>query len=141
MLCKGRNEVVTDGRGMANTSATYDEVNEFLERMRTWLTLMGGQVLYDVRGKNEQFMAEMEWTKPDKKREWLLKLVPEDYYEGPDPNDSPGLNPVWKFGKRIEGHLCYIKVFLIPKNNVYCISFHFAEHDMFLPLKKTKEAI
>ena len=109
--------------------------------MRTWLTLMGGQVLYDTRGKNEQFMAEMEWTKPDKKKEWLLKLVPEDYFEGPDPNESPGLNPLWKFGKRIEGHLCYIKVFLIPKNNVYCISFHFAEHDMYLPLKKITETI
>lgn len=126
---------------MANTSATYDEVKEFLERMRTWLTLMGGQVLYDTRGKNEQFMAEMEWTKPDKKKEWLLKLVPEDYFEGPDPNESPGLNPVWKFGKRIEGRLCYIKVFLIPKNNVYCISFHFAERDMYLPLKKITESI
>lgn len=66
--------MVTDGRRMANTSATYDEVKGFLERMRTWLNLMGGQVLYDTRGKNEQFMAEMEWTKPDKKKEWLLKL-------------------------------------------------------------------
>ena len=56
---------------MAYTSATYDDVKEFLERMRTWLTLMGGQVLYDT----------------------------------------------------------------------YCISFHFAEHDMYLPLKKITETI
>lgn len=126
---------------MAYTSATYDQVKEFLDKMRTRLIFMGGQVLYDMRGKNEQFMADMDWDKPDKKKEWLLKLVPEDYFEGPDPNESPGLNPVWKFGKRIEGHLCYIKVFLIPKNNVYCISFHFAEHDMYLPLIQKLETI
>ena len=99
---------------MAYTPATYDEVKELLDKMRTCLTFMGGQVLYDTRGKNEQFMVEMDWVKPDKKKEWLLKLVPEDYFEGPDPNESPGLDQVWKFGKRIEGHLCYIKVFLIP---------------------------
>lgn len=126
---------------MANTSATYEEVRTFLGRMKIWLTLMGGHVIYDKRDKNEQFMADMEWDTPDKKKEWLLKLVPDDYFEGPDPNERPGLNPVWKFGKRIEGHLCYIKIFLIPKNNVYCISFHFAEHDMRLPLKNLIEKI
>lgn len=93
------------------------------------------------RDKNDQFMVSMDWHKLDTIKEWLLKLEPEDYYEGPDPNEMPGLNPVWKFGKRIEGHLCYIKVFLIPVNNVYCVSFHFAEHDMVLPLKKTIETI
>ena len=97
---------------MANTSATYEEVRTFLGRMKIWLTLMGGLVIYDKRDKNEQFMADMEWDKPDKKREWLLKLEPEDYFEGPDPNERPELNPVWKFGKRIEGHLCYIKTIL-----------------------------
>lgn len=98
-------------------------------------------MIYDKRDKNEQFMADMEWDKPDKKREWLLKLEPEDYFEGPDPNEQSGLKPVWKFGKRIEGHLCYIKIFLIPQNNVYCISFHFAEYDMRLPLKNIIEKI
>lgn len=126
---------------MANTSATYEDVRTFLSQMKTWLTLMGGHVIYDKRDKNEQFMADMEWNKPDKKREWLLKLEPEDYFEGPDPNELPGLNPVWKFGKRIGGRLCYIKIFLIPRNNVYCISFHFAEHDMRLPLKNMIETI
>lgn len=70
-----------------------------------------------------------------------MRLVPEDYFEGPDPNETPGGSPVWKFGKRIDGYLCYIKVFLIPRSNVYCISFHFAEHDMYLPLRKITERI
>lgn len=126
---------------MGNTTATYEDVRQFLNQMKTWLTLLGGRVILDNRDKNDQFMVSMDWHKLDTIKEWLLKLEPEDYYEGPDPNEMPGLNPVWKFGKRIEGHLCYIKVFLIPVNNVYCVSFHFAEHDTALPLKKTIETI
>ena len=126
---------------MGNTGATYEEVREFLNQMKNRLTLLGGQVLYDVRGKNEEFMAAMDWHKPDIKREWLLRLEPEDYFEGPDANENPNLELVWKFGKRIQGRLCYIKVFLIPINNVYCISFHFAEHDMYLPLKNVTETV
>lgn len=126
---------------MGNTTATYEDVRQFLNQMKTWLTLLGGRVILDNRDKNDQFMVSMDWHKLDTIKEWLLKLEPEDYYEGPDPNEMPGLNPVWKFGKRIEGHLCYIKVFLIPVNNVYCVSFHFAEHDMAFPLKKTIETI
>lgn len=126
---------------MGNTTATYEEVKAFLDQMKTWLSMLGGHVIYEKREKNDQFMASMDWYKIDTIKEWLLKLEPEDYYEGPDPNETPGLNPVWKFGKRIEGHLCFIKIYLIPVNNVYCISFHFAEHDMALPLKNKTESI
>lgn len=126
---------------MGNTTATYEEVKAFLDQMKTWLSLLGGHVIYEKREKNDQFMASMDWYKIDTIKEWLLKLEPEDYYEGPDPNETPGLNPVWIFGKRIEGHLCFIKIYLIPVNNVYCISFHFAEHDMALPLKNITESI
>lgn len=126
---------------MGNTEATYEEVKQFLNKMRAWLTILGGQVYYESRDKNDQFMAAMDWHKPDKKKEWLLKLEPEDYFEGPNDNEVKAQNPVWIFGKRIEGHLCYIKIFLIPVNNVYCISFHFAEHNMRLPLKGITETI
>lgn len=126
---------------MGNTAATYEEVKAFLDQMKTWLEVLGGYVVYDKRAKNEQFMVDMEWRAPDRKKEWLLKLEPEDYHEGPDPNENPGLMPVWKFGKRIDGRLCYIKVFLLKLPNVYCISFHFAEHDMYLPLKNVTELI
>ena len=126
---------------MGNTAATYEEVKQFLDKMRAWLTILGGQVYYESRDKNDQFMAAMDWHKPDKKKEWLLKLEPEDYFEGPNDNEVKAQNPVWIFGKRIEGHLCYIKIFLIPVNNVYCISFHFAEHNMRFPLKGITETI
>ena len=126
---------------MANTSATYEEVKVFLDQMKVWLTFFNGVVYYDARQKNEQFMVDMEWNQPSKKKEWLLKLEPEDYFEGPDPNEKPGLNDVWKFGKRIETKLCYIKIYLLSKPNVYCISFHLAEHDMMMPLKNMIERI
>ena len=126
---------------MANTSATYEEVKEFLDQMKVWLSYLNGQVFFDARQKNDQFMVDMEWNQPCKKTEWLLKLEPEDYFEGPDTNEKPGYNDVWKFGKRIETKLCYIKIYLLSKPNVYCISFHLAEHDMWLPLKNVIERI
>lgn len=126
---------------MGNTSAKYEEVREFLDRLKNWLVFLNGYVIYEARPKNEQFMLDMEWTSADKKKEWLLRLVPEDYYEGPDENEMPGQEPVWKFGKRIDGKLCYIKIYMLRKPNVYCISFHWAEHDMYLPLKHLTEKI
>ena len=126
---------------MGNTAATYEEVKAFLDQMKIWLTVLGGYVVYENRPKNDQFMVDMEWLVPDRKKEWLLKLEPEDYHEGPNPNEKPGGMPVWKFGKRIEGKLCYIKLYLLKQPNVYCISFHFAEHDMYLPLRNVTELI
>ena len=123
---------------MANTSATIKDVNDFLTQMKLCLTMLGGHVFYNTREKNKQLIAQMDWYKEDQKKEWLLKLEAGDYYEGPDANEQPGLSSVWKFGKRIKGHLCYIKIFL-QKPNVVCISFHLAEHDMYLPLKNITE--
>lgn len=126
---------------MGNTTATYVEVKQFLDQMKNWLTFFGGFIVYDKKAKNEQFMVDMDWHSIYKLKEWILKLEPEDYFEGPDPNETPGRNDVWKFGKRIEGKLCYIKIYLLPKPNIYCISFHLAEYDMFLPLKDITETI
>ena len=126
---------------MDSATATRKDVQEFLDTLKNWLIHLGGQVYFDTRPKNQEFMAAMEWTKPDAKKEWLIKLEADDYYQGPVSNESPGKNPVWVFGKRIENRLCYIKIFLLTRPNVYCISFHFAEHDMFLPLKGKTELI
>lgn len=121
------------------TTATYDEVKQFLDQLKVWLQYLNGYIIYKKKDKNEQFMVDMDWDKADKKKEWILNLEPDDYFEGPDPNEKPDANPVWKFGKRIEGKLCYIKIYLLSKPNVYCISFHLAEHDMYLPLKGVTE--
>ena len=121
--------------------ADIEEVKDFLTTLKNWLSYFGGQVLYDTRQKNVDFMALMEWTKPDQKKEWLLKLEPEDYFEGPVQNDTPNLNPYWVFGKRISEKLCYIKIYLLKQPNVYCISFHLAEYDISLPFKKITEKV
>lgn len=126
---------------MGKNETTREQVQQFLDTLKNWLTFFGGQVLYDTRQKNLDFMTEMEWTSPDRKKEWLLKIEPEDYYEGPTPNEDPGMDNVWVFGKRIQGRLCYIKIHLMKKPNVYCISFHFAEHDMYLLFKDFTEEI
>lgn len=127
--------------GKDNNLATIEEVRQFLDTLKIWLTSFGGQVLYDNRPKNLEFMFAMEWTSPDQKKEWLLKLEPEDYFEGPNDNENPKLNPVWVFGKRIDKKLCYIKIYLLRQPNVYCISFHFAEFDMYLPFKNKTERL
>jgi len=106
---------------MGKTDAKYEDVKAFLEQMQNWLRYFGGQVFYETKPKNDQFMAEMEWVVPDKKKEWLLKLEPDDYFEGPDKNEIPGLMPVWKFGKRIEGRL-FISKFICCRNPM-CIAF------------------
>lgn len=126
---------------MGKNETTREQVQQFLDTLKNWLEYFGGQVLYDTRQKNMDFMTEMEWTSPDRKKEWLLKLEPEDFYEGPKPNDDPNMNDVWVFGKRIEEKLCYIKVYLLKRPNIYCISFHFAEYDMYLPFKNCTEKI
>ena len=83
---------------MANTSATRNEVNDFLTQMRLCLTKLNGYVIYNTRDKNKQLMAVMDWYKEDQKRDWLLRLEVDDYFEGPDINEQPGLNSIWKFG-------------------------------------------
>ena len=45
---------------MGNTTATYEEVKAFLDQMKTWLSLLGGHVIYEKREKNDQFMASTQ---------------------------------------------------------------------------------
>ena len=65
---------------MANTSATRNEVNDFLTQMRLCLTKLNGYVIYNTRDKNKQLMAVMDWYKEDQKRDWLLRLEVDDYF-------------------------------------------------------------
>ena len=114
----------------------------FLRTLKNRLSLLDGQVIYDTgdnREKNKRFLLEMGWI-GTKRRECLLLLEKKDYYQGPLHNDDKYGEEMWVFGKRFEGRLCYIKVYLLkPPNNVYCVSFHFAEHDMYLPLRGITE--
>lgn len=45
---------------MASNAATRDEVQRFLDTMKTRLERLGGQVMYDTRPKNREFMLVMD---------------------------------------------------------------------------------
>ncbi len=44
---------------MGYDGATYEEVRQFLDQMKSWLSLLGGYVIFDNRDKNVQFMVDM----------------------------------------------------------------------------------
>lgn len=128
---------------MDKCDATREEIKAFLDLLQSRLRFLNGIVSYDPRSKNRDFLAEMEWHSAERDK-WVLQLIPEDYYQGPLPNADEYGEDLWVFGKMIQGQLCYIKVYFLKVPNVYCISFHFAEFDMFFPLtgetiKKTHE--
>lgn len=128
----------------SSDSDIIKELELFLRTLKNRLGLLDGQVIYDTgesREKNKRFLTEMGWNGSIRK-DCILQLEKEDYYQGPLHNDDPYGEDIWVFGKRFEGRLCYIKIYLLkPPNNIYCISFHFAEHDMNLPLRGTIERI
>lgn len=129
---------------MDKNDATREEIKAFLDLLQSRLKFLNSIVIYDERLKNRDFLTAMEWFSSSDRDKWLLQLVPEDYYQGPLPNDDEFGEDIWVFGKMIQNELCYIKVHFLKSKNIYCISFHFAEFDMYLPLqgslfKKTHE--
>lgn len=118
---------------MDKNDATRDEIKAFLDLLQSRIGLMNCIVSYDTRPKNRDFLTAMEWRSEERDK-WLKMLVPEDYYQGPLPNSDPYGEDIWIFGQLIQKELCYIKVYFLKSHNIFCISFHFAEFDMFFPL-------
>ena len=128
---------------MEKKDATREDIKAFLDLLQSRMRFLGSIVSYELRAKNRDFLAAMEWQSSERDK-WLMQLVPEDYYEGPLPNSDEYGEDLWVFGKMIQNELCYIKIYFLKSQNVFCISFHFAEFDMYLPLrgitlKKTHE--
>ena len=128
---------------MCKNDDIKERVKAFLDLLQSRMRFLNSIVFYDSRDKNRDFLAAMEWKSAERDK-WLLQLVPEDYYEGPLPNADEYGEDLWVFGKMIQNELCYIKIYFLKSPNVFCISFHFAEFDMYLPLqgvtiKKTHE--
>lgn len=67
---------------MEKNDATRDQVKAFLDLLQSRIQFLNSIVLYDPRDKNRDFLAAMEWPSSERDK-WLLKLIPEDYYEGP----------------------------------------------------------
>lgn len=119
---------------MEKNDATREQVKAFLDLLQSRMKFTNSIVSYMPRDKNRDFLAAMEWRSAERDK-WLLQLVPEDYYQGPSPNDDEFGEDIWVFGKMIQEELCYIKVYFLKTKNIFCISFHFAEFDMYLPLQ------
>lgn len=95
--------------------------------------------------ENQQTLFDLE-IPASKRDEYILSLIPEDYYQGPDVNDyDPEEGNVWMFGigikKRGRGKKIpiYIKIYITKVNGApnYCISFHIAKFEMTFPYKTT----
>lgn len=122
---------------MATNSATREQVEQFLQLFKERTRWTNPRIFYlDSRPKNTHILATLGIT-PMTRDEVILGLTPEDYYQGPAPNDLTGQGDVWMFGKRINGTEVYIKIYInrLPDSANVCISFHPAEHPLTYPLK------
>jgi len=93
-------------------------------------------ITYD---KNEETLTSLGYT-IDLMWNVILGLVPQDYIQGPEPDDRepPRFKEVWMFAVTIPdsgGKEIYIKLGFTEDNRVVCISFHFAEFKVHWPLK------
>lgn len=95
-----------------------------------------GIVFFDVRGKNQKTLYELEIS-PAQRKEIIKQLKIEDYSQGPLDEKIHGLLPLWVFGKQVKKREVYIKISMGNENDsAVCISFHIAEHPMKFPFKK-----
>ncbi len=127
---------------MADSNATYDEVAAFLVEFKTKAKVFG--IAYNMdKEENMQTLFELELY-GNKRDQYILNLLPEDYYQGPDENDYDSAEgPVWMFGigiKKKKGKKkipIYIKIYVTKTEGApnYCISFHVAKFQMKFPYK------
>ncbi len=76
--------------------------------------------------------------------EYIQQLTPDNYSNGPLPDDTKPDRHVWVFGAEIGGTEAYIKLALQPDKkrrtvtHVLIWSFHKADRSMSYPLRQTK---
>jgi hypothetical protein len=115
------------------TVATRQEVLDFLSLFKG--AAMLGHFRVRDRPKNRQGLVDLQAT-PAERLEVLLGLTPEDYVEGPKPDDTDPGKDVWVFGKTVRGTETYIKLRVAkdPRkqtvHRAFLWSFHPAEHPM-----------
>lgn len=114
--------------------ATKDDVERFLRSMKSKIDIFG--IRYrDDREKNLQTLVELGFRSADRTN-IVKQLQVEDYSSGPETDTLNKGNDLWIFGKYVKELEIYIKITLgFPNNNVVCVSFHIAEHEMSYPFK------
>ena len=118
--------------------ATRGEVVDFLNLFKGCMTLE----LWHVRDreKNRQGLIDLDIS-PAERRDILMQLEPDDYSDGPKPDDTDDTKEVWEFGRSVEGVEVYIKLRVAqdPRRKTVCRalvwSFHPAEHALRYPFK------
>ena len=109
-----------------------------------FLSLFKGCMMLDLfhvrdRDKNIQGLLDFEMDTTERK-EVLLSLEPNNYAQGPVPDDMYNDKEVWIFGKEFNGKEIYIKLRLVQNSKnkdlfrAIVFSFHLAEHKLKYPL-------
>lgn len=114
--------------------------------VRDWLRTFKACVLANrwyvrSRKKNRETLLELGMS-TEERREVLLRLEPEDYVSGPEPDHTdPDGKEVWVFGKVVEETEIYIKLRVTEdprtrnQHRALVWSFHEAEWELNYPFK------
>ena len=114
---------------------TKQQVAHFLEAFQRSISKVGLLWIMN-RDKNRDGLIAIGITK-QQRDEIIRSLTPEDYCEGPLPDESPP-GDVWVFGKHVENTEIYIKLKLTTTEAPKCLSFHPAEHRLQYPFRHKK---
>ncbi|HEY3282615.1 MAG TPA: hypothetical protein VGN26_10105 [Armatimonadota bacterium] len=101
-------------------SSPTPDAEEFLNRCKTILVTFG--LVFVPRNKNRQALSDLGLSIVDAKA-IVLKLTPDCYVRGPDPDEDGSSGEVWVFGPKVGRQTIYVKLKLdgcIAK----CLSFH-----------------
>lgn len=113
-------------------------VRQFLQDFKRAAT--EGKNRTEVWSREKNVNALIELGLSERKRDdIILALKPEDYCEGPMPDENAERGgEVWVFGTEVRGEQVYIKLKVTgtdPLRHAICISFHKAQHPMRYPFR------
>ena len=114
-------------------------VAEFLSDFKGAVAL--GYVHWVPRAEDRQHLIDLGITQ-NQALELIKQLTPDNYSQGPEPDDSKPDRDVWVFGCDAGGSEAYIKLALQPDNKRKHVvhgmiwSFHPADFSMKYPLRK-----
>ena len=114
---------------------------EIASLLRTFKAcVMLGRFEIRSRQKNRQALLDLDLS-PERRREVLLGLEPEDYLAGPKPDYTDPTKDVWEFGKIVDDQDVYIKLRVVEDRKqkdthwAFLWSFHPAERPLKYPLR------